>query len=87
VRRWQLGLGVGAAVTAITLLNTALRQAARYAAAFDSFVLIVVHTGVVQSGWNGMEPLKAGGWDNARLPDIITRGLAPGARNDAAPEA
>jgi hypothetical protein len=34
-----------------------------------------------------MEPLKAGGWDNARLPDIITRGLAPGARNDAAPEA
>ncbi|MEO7386314.1 MAG: serine hydrolase, partial [Gammaproteobacteria bacterium] len=45
----------------VTVSSAALREAERYAAEFDSYALIVVHHGVVQSEW------YAPGWDRNRL--------------------
>lgn len=46
---------------ATTVPAAALREAERYAAAFDSYALIVVHRGVLQTEW------YADGWDRDRL--------------------
>jgi CubicO group peptidase (beta-lactamase class C family) len=45
----------------LTISPAALREAERYAAEFDSFALIVLHWGVVQTEW------YAPGWDRNRL--------------------
>lgn len=45
----------------LTIRAEALREAERYAARFDSFALIVVHRGVVQTEW------YAPGWNRERL--------------------
>jgi len=50
-----------AAPDGLTVAPAALREAERYAAAFDSYALIVVHWGVVQTEW------YAPGWDRQRL--------------------
>ena len=46
---------------ALVIAPAALRAAERYAAAFDSYALIVVHQGVFQTEW------YAPGWDRNRL--------------------
>jgi CubicO group peptidase (beta-lactamase class C family) len=45
----------------LTVAPAALREAERYAAEFDSYALLVVHWGVVQTEW------YAPGWDRNRL--------------------
>lgn len=45
----------------LTIVPSALREAERYAAAFDSYAFIVVHRGVVQTEW------YAPGWSRDRL--------------------
>ena len=45
----------------LSVVPAALREAERYAAAFDSYALIVVHRGIVQTEW------YAPGWDRNRL--------------------
>ena len=45
----------------LTITPAALREAERYAAGFDSYALLVVHWGVVQTEW------YAPGWDRNRL--------------------